>query len=91
MIVYPPDDLSDEAIYAMSEFLYEMCRAFEQHYHRRITGHINELEREALDRVYTGKPNETRDEKERFRLKRPRLFEGCDSPLTVRDKPSRLT
>lgn len=66
MIVYPPDDLSDEAIYAMSEFLHEMCRAFEQHYHRRITRHINELERDALDRVYTGQPNETRDEEEPF-------------------------
>lgn len=66
MIVYPPDDLSDEAIYAMSEFLHEICRAFEQHYHRRITRHVNVLERDARERVYTGHPNETRDGEEPF-------------------------
>jgi hypothetical protein len=66
MIVYPPDDLSDESIYAMSEFLHEICRAFEQHYYRRITRHINELERDARDRVYTGQPGEMRDEEEPF-------------------------
>ena len=66
MILYPPGDLSDEAVYAMSEFLHEMCRAFEQHYHRRITRHINELERDARDRVYTAQPNGTRDEEEPF-------------------------
>jgi hypothetical protein len=66
MIVYPPDELSDEAVYAMSEFLHEICRAFEQHYYRRITRHINVLEQGARDRVYTGKPNVTRDEEEPF-------------------------
>jgi hypothetical protein len=66
MILYPPDDLSDEAIYAMSEFLHEMCRAFEQHYHKRITRHINVLESDARDRVYTGNPNVTWDEEEPF-------------------------
>lgn len=66
MIVYPPDDLSDEAVYAMSEFLQEVCRAFEQHYHRRITRHINALEQDVRDRGYTGNPNETWDEEEPF-------------------------
>jgi hypothetical protein len=64
MILYPPDDLSDEAIYAMSEFLHEMCRAFEQHYHKRITRHINVLESEV--RRTQGNPNVTCDEEEPF-------------------------
>lgn len=66
MIVYPPEDLSDESIYAISEFLHEFCRAFEQQYHRRISRHINVLECDARDRVYTGHPKETRDEEEPF-------------------------
>lgn len=66
MILYPPDDLTDESVYAISEFLHEICRAFEQHYHRRITRHINVLERDARDRVYTGNPDETRDGTEPF-------------------------
>ena len=66
IFVYPPDELSDEGVYAISEFLHEMCRAFEQHYHRRIIRHINVLERDALERVYTGHPNVTRDEEEPF-------------------------
>lgn len=66
MIVYPPDDLSDESIYALSEFLQEICRAFERHYYRRITRHINILEQGERDRGYTGHPLETRDEKEPF-------------------------
>jgi hypothetical protein len=66
LIVYPPDDLSDESIYAISEFLNEISRAFEQHYYRRITRHINELERDARDRVYTGRPVETWDREEPF-------------------------
>lgn len=66
MIVYPPDDLSDESIHAMSEFLHEICRAFEQHYHRRITRHINVLEHNARDQVDTGHPGETRDGEEPF-------------------------
>ena len=66
MIVYPPDALSDESIYAMSEFLHEICRAFEQHYYRRITRQINILEQGERDRVYTGHPAETRDEEEPF-------------------------
>jgi hypothetical protein len=66
MIVYPPDDISDESVYAISEFLHEICRAFEQHYHRRITRHMNALERDARDRAYTGHPNGTRDEEDPF-------------------------
>ena len=66
IIVYPPDDLTDESIYAMSEFLHEICRAYEQHYHRRITRHINVLENNARDRVYTGHTNETQDGEEPF-------------------------
>ena len=63
---YPSDDLSDESVYVISEFLDEICRAFEQHYHRRVTLHINALEFDARDRVYTGHPSETRDEEEPF-------------------------
>ena len=66
MIVYPPEDLSDESIYAMSEFLHEICRAFEQHYYRRITRHTNVMEHDSLDRQYTGHPGETRDGEEPF-------------------------
>lgn len=66
LILYPPDDISDESVYAISEFLHEICRAFEHHYHRRITRHINVLERNARRRVYTGHPGETRDEEEPF-------------------------
>ena len=66
MFVYPPDDLSDESVYAISEFLHEICRAFEQYHHRRIIRHINVLERDARDRVYTGHLSETRDEEEPF-------------------------
>lgn len=66
MIVYPPDDLSDESVYAMSEFLQEICRAFEQHYQRRITRQVKVRERDVQDRVYTGRPTETRDEDEPF-------------------------
>ena len=66
MFVYPPDDLSDESIYAMSEFLHEICRAFEQHYCKRITRHSELLERDARERVYTGYPAKTRDEDDPF-------------------------
>jgi len=66
MILYPPDELSDEAVWAMSEFLHEMCRAFEHNYNTRINRHINVLERDAKDRVYTGSPNVTWDEEEPF-------------------------
>lgn len=66
MIVYPSDDLSDESIYAISEFLHEFCWAFQQQYHRLISRHINVLECDARDRMYTGKPSETRDEEESF-------------------------
>jgi len=66
MIVYPPDDLSDESVYAMSEFLHEICRAFEQHYYRRITRQTKVLELDSLDRQYTGHPDETRDGEEPF-------------------------
>jgi hypothetical protein len=59
MIVYPPDDLCDESIHAMSEFLHELCRAFEQHYHRQIARHLNALEHDVLDRVFTGQHDET--------------------------------
>lgn len=53
MIIYPPDELSDESIYAMSEFLHEICRSFEQHYYRQISRHINQLESDVLSRAYT--------------------------------------
>jgi hypothetical protein len=66
IFVYPPDELADEAVSAISEFLYEMCRSFEQHYHSQITRHMNVLERDTRQRVYTGHPNKTRDEEESF-------------------------
>ncbi len=66
MFLYPPENLSDEAIVAVSELLHEICRAFEQHYYRRIIRHSNLLEQDARDRVYTGHPIETRDEEEPF-------------------------
>jgi hypothetical protein len=53
MIIYPPDELSEESIYAMSEFLHEICRSFEQHYHIQISRHINKLENDVLNRAYT--------------------------------------
>lgn len=51
----------------MSEFLHEVGRAFEQHYHRRITQHAEVLERDARDRIHTGTLTETWDDEEPFR------------------------
>lgn len=52
LLVYPPDELSDESIYAISEFLHEICRSFEQHYQRRLNRFAEEQERDARDRIY---------------------------------------
>jgi hypothetical protein len=61
LLVYPPDDLSDESIHAISELLHEICRSFEQHYHRRINRFADAKEREARERIYTGKHCDAED------------------------------
>jgi hypothetical protein len=61
LLVYPPDDLSDESIHAISEFLHEICRSFEQHYHRRINQFADAQEREARERIYTSNHREAED------------------------------
>ena len=61
LFVYPADELSDESIHAMSEFLHEICRSFEQHYHRRINRFADAQEREARERIYTSNHCETED------------------------------
>jgi hypothetical protein len=37
LFVYPPDDLSDESVHAISEFLYAICRSFDQQYARQLS------------------------------------------------------
>jgi hypothetical protein len=61
LFVYPPDELSDESVHAISEFLHEICRSFEQHYHRRINRYADTQEREARERIYTGNQCEIKD------------------------------
>ena len=58
LIVYPPENLSDESVHAISEFLYEMCRSFEHQYHRQITRHHKARQAEALEMKYTGNNGE---------------------------------
>jgi hypothetical protein len=53
LLVYPPEDLSDESAHAISEFLHEICRSFEQHFHRRINRFRDAQEQEARERTYT--------------------------------------
>jgi len=61
LFVYPPDELSDESVHAISEFLHEICRSFEQHYHRRINRFADAQEREARERIYTSNNCEAED------------------------------
>lgn len=58
LIVYPPENLSDESVHAISELLCEMCRSFEQQYYRQITRHHKARQAEALERKYTGNKSE---------------------------------
>lgn len=37
LFVYPPEDLSDESVHAISEFLYAICRSFDQQYARQLS------------------------------------------------------
>jgi hypothetical protein len=37
LFVSPPDDLSDESVHAISEFLYAICRSFDQQYARQLS------------------------------------------------------
>ena len=66
LFVYPPDELSDESVHAISEFLHEICRSFEQHYHRRINRFADAQEREARERIYTTSHCETEDGEQPF-------------------------
>lgn len=36
MFVYPPEELSDESVHAISEFLYAICRSFDQRYAKQL-------------------------------------------------------
>ena len=66
LLVYPPDELSDESIYAISEFLHEICRSFEQHYQRRLNRFADEQEQDARERVYAGGDGNTNDGDNQF-------------------------
>ena len=66
LIVYPPDELSDESIHAISEYLHEICRSFEQHYHGRINRFADAQERGARERIYTGNQCEIKDRDQPF-------------------------
>ena len=61
LLVYPPDELSDESIHAISEFLHEICRSIEQHYQRRLNRFADEQERDARERVYASGDGNTND------------------------------
>ena len=37
LFVFPPEELSDESVHAISEFLYEICRSFELHYATQLS------------------------------------------------------
>lgn len=66
LFVYPPDELSDEAIYAISEFLHEICRSFEDYYYARINRHADQREQEERERVYTSYHCELKEGEEPF-------------------------
>lgn len=66
LFVYPLDELSDEAIYAISEYLHEICRSFEDYYHVRIHRYSEAREREERNRVYESYHPETRDNEDPF-------------------------
>lgn len=66
LFVYPPDELSDEAIYAISEYLHEICRSFEDYYHVRIRRYSEAREWEERERVYESYHHEMRDDEDPF-------------------------
>jgi hypothetical protein len=35
--VYPPEELSDESVHAISEFMYSICQAFDKQYARQLS------------------------------------------------------
>ena len=35
--VYPPEELSDESVHAISEFMYSICEAFDKQYARQLS------------------------------------------------------
>jgi hypothetical protein len=37
LFVYPPEDLSDESVHAISDFLYAICQSFDQQYARQLS------------------------------------------------------
>ena len=37
MLVYPPVELSDESVHAISDFLYEFCRSFDHLYAEQLS------------------------------------------------------
>lgn len=37
LFVYPPEGLSDESVHAISDFMYTICRSFDQHYARQLS------------------------------------------------------
>lgn len=36
LLVYPPENLSDESVHAISDYMYAICSAFEQHYNKQL-------------------------------------------------------
>lgn len=65
-LVVTPPELSDEAIYAISEYLNEICRSFENHYYAHIRRYCAEREREERERVYESWRGKARDVEEPF-------------------------
>lgn len=37
LLVHPPEELSDESVHAISEFLYSICKSFDQQYARQLS------------------------------------------------------
>ena len=37
LFVYPPEELSDESVHAIADFLYAICQSFEQMYARQLS------------------------------------------------------
>ena len=66
LLVNPPYELSDEAIYAISEYLNEVCRSFENRYYAHIHRYLEARQLEERERVYESYPREARDEEKPF-------------------------
>lgn len=65
LFVDPPDEFSDEAIYAISEYLNEISRSFENRYYAQIHRHLNMRRLEELERT-ENHPHEMGDEEDPF-------------------------